>query len=388
MRIAYFTESLPPNIDGVSRTFVQLAAYLERNDIDFRFYSPFAPDESNSWHRRVKKVRSVPFILYRAYRWSMPGISNLGPDLEEFRPDIVQVTSPTLLGGFGLSYAKEKGIPAVASYHTHFISYFKYYRLTLLETLGWNILRNFYNRAEMTFVPSNTMKNELVEQDFKNLRIWGRGIDLDKFSPKKRNAELRRKAGAEHIPIVLYTGRLVKEKDLEDVVGVYKILKSENMVFKMVFVGDGPLRPYLEREMPDAYFAGFQRDEGLWQWYASGDVFLFPSTTEAFGNVVQEALGSGVPAVGARAGGVADLIEDGMNGFLVAPKDVPAMADRVRLLIDDAGLRKKLGRYARVRARKSSWDAINGQLVKHYGEVLETNGAKKKADEEVYDCAL
>ncbi|MBN2364599.1 MAG: glycosyltransferase family 1 protein [Calditrichaeota bacterium] len=370
MRIAYFAESLPPQTDGVSHTLSKLAEYLENAHTDYIFFSPFKPDETLAWSSRVRKVLSIPFPLYRYYRFSLPMFENLYSELDNFRPDLIHVTNPTALGIVGLDYARSKMIPAVSSYHTHFVHYFSYYGFKPIENLGWTYLKWFHNRCEMTYAPSRSTVTELVSNGIKNVTLWQRGIDLDNFSPTFRDPDLRRSVGADNIPVLLFVGRLVKEKDLDDLINALTILKKSLQKFKMVFVGEGPMQAELQQKLPDAHFTGFLKGEMLSRWYASSDVFVFPSTTETFGNVVLEAFASGLPVIGVNRGGVAELIFQGKNGFLSPPHDSQNIAYFLKLLIKNESYRKKLGQRASKMVRAYNWTSVNEQLINSYSQII------------------
>jgi len=378
MRIAYMADSLPPTTDGVSKTFCHLFDTLRARDIEFIALSPFQPDSSIAWHDRVIKIRSFAFPLYNVYRIALPYFCAAKERLDAFRPDIVHASSPTLLGLFGCSYARRKGIPVVASYHTHFTSYFKYYRFARLEWLGWRILKRFHNRFDATFAPSLSTARELVDQAINDVEIWGRGVDLTKFSPGYRSHELRRRIGVfdDNTPILLFVGRLVKEKDLDDLVAAHQILESWGKRFQLVIIGGGPMEQKLENRLPEAHFTGMLHGRQLSQWYASADLFVFPSTTETFGNVIQEAYASGIPAIGVDKGGVPDLIVDGGTGFIARSNDPLDLAHKTAALIDDAALRQAMGRRGFDWVGARSWDEVNGSLIASY-ERLISNGSSK-----------
>ena len=171
MRIAYFVDSLPPRTDGVSNTFIQLVNTLQSENLEYFFFSPFKPDDSYSWSERVEQVISVPMFLYPDYRLVLPVQRKIFERLDNYKPDLIHATSPTFLGRMGLNYAQKKGIPAVSSYHTHFISYFKYYGFGLFEALGWNILKWFYNRFDRVYVPSYTTAKELTVKGFEKIEL-------------------------------------------------------------------------------------------------------------------------------------------------------------------------------------------------------------------------
>jgi len=376
MKITYFTESLPPNTDGVSHTLVRLSEYLQSQQVDFRFVSPFKPSNGHYLSDQVRKVRSIPFPMYSAYKMGMPYFHNLYEYLDDFDPDLIHVVSPTLLCRYGIQYGRRRGLPIVGTYHTHFVAYFKYYGFGRFESLGWKYLRWFYNQCDVTYVPSPEVQGELRSQGVENVMLLPHGIDTNRFSPAYRSQELRRQFGADDSPILLFVGRLVKEKDLADLIDVNRILGSRGYEFTMVFVGDGPMRDDLESALPNAHFTGTLAGESLSRWYASADVFLFPSTTETFGLVVQESFASAVPVVGVRASGVINLVDDGKNGYLTNPNDPEGMAERVGYLLERPQLRHQLGENARQKTESRSWDKVNHQLLEDY-QAMVTPGSDR-----------
>jgi phosphatidylinositol alpha 1,6-mannosyltransferase len=377
MRVAYFTESLFPHVDGVSRTLAQLFTTLLQRGIDFRVYSPFVPTEV-PWADRVHRVPYFRFPLHPDYRVSLPYGHDALDDAARFGPDLVHVVSPTLMPARAQKWAASRGIPVVASYHTHFVSYGRFYRMGWLEGWGWWMNRRFYARCERVYPPSFSMVRELAEHGITNTEVWSRGIDLNRFSPRFRDPELRRLAGAdEHTPLLLMVSRLVKEKDLADLVEMERLLKARGSRHRLALVGDGPMRAELEQALPDAYFAGHQGGEALARWYASGDVFVFPSTTETFANVVLEAEASGTPPVVVDRGGPPDLVEHGVTGFIARPNDPADLADHVERLVQDAQLRRRMGTAAHTAAQGRDWPTINGALIESYGRVIEEYRARR-----------
>lgn len=374
MRIAYFTESLYPHVDGVSRTLARLFSSLEKRREDFLIFSPFVPDRSVAWAPRVRRVRNVRFPLYTDYRVSIPPPGRAARrELATFSPELVHVVSPTPMALWAQRWARRRGIPVVASFHTNFVSYFRYYGVPWLETGGWRALRAFYARCEKIYVPSWSMIRELEAQGIEHVELWSRGIDLARFAPNHRDATLRERIGAaEGAPLVLLVSRLVKEKDLADLVAMERILRTRGVGFRLALVGDGPMREELESSLPDARFAGHCSGQELARWYASADVFVFPSTTETLGNVVLEALASGLPSVVSDRGGPQDLIRHGENGFVVPANSPEELADRVEALIRDPHLRSRMSHAARASAVERDWEEINGALLQSYELVART----------------
>ncbi|HSJ09829.1 MAG TPA: glycosyltransferase family 1 protein [Longimicrobiales bacterium] len=373
MRIAYFTESLLPLVDGVSLTLGQLFRTLESRRIDFRVYAPFVPPAEIPWYGRVRRVRSVRFPLYTDYLVSIPGGRRIAAELDAFGPDIVHVVSPTPMAMWAQSYAHSRGIPVVATFHTHFISYFPYYHVSALRGVGWSILRWFHGRCDATFAPSPAIVDELTSHGIPRVRLWSRGVDAWRFSPQWRDASLRAQLGADDsVPLLLLVSRLVKEKDLADLVAMDALLRARGVHYRLAIVGDGPMRQQLERDLPHAHFAGHQSGHDLARWYASGDVFVLPSTTETFANVVLEAMASGLPSVVVDRGGPPSVIEDGTSGVVARSNDAENLAAAVERLLVDAPLRTAMGRAARQRAEQRSWDAVNAVLIGGYEELAGT----------------
>lgn len=371
MKIAYFTESLLPHVDGVSRTLAQLFGTLEARGVDFRVHSPFVPGPEVSWSARVRPVRFVRFPLYPDYRVSLPWGHGVGRDLDAWGPDLVHLVSPTPLASWAQRWAARRGVPVVSSFHTHFVSYFRYYGVPALEGFGWGMLRRFYARCARVYAPSRSIIRELESHGIGRLELWSRGMDTRRFSPAFRDPELRRAVGADDdTPVVLLVSRLVKEKDLADLAEMDGVLRERGARYRLVLVGDGPMRGELEERLPDAHFAGHQTGEALARWYASGDVFVFPSTTETFGNVVTEALASGLPAVVVDRGGPPDQIEPGENGWIARANDPADLASRVESLLHDPEARARMGRRAVDSARERDWGAINGRLLDSYAAVV------------------
>ncbi|HSJ26184.1 MAG TPA: glycosyltransferase family 1 protein [Longimicrobiales bacterium] len=376
MKVVYFTESLLPLVDGVSHTLNHLFLSLEDAGIEFRVYAPFKPPGDVRWAGRVHKVRSFRFPLYRDYKVSIPGGRRLVAELDDFEPDLIHVASPTPMAVWAQNYARSRDIPVVATFHTHFVSYFPYYRLRGLEPLGWRMIRWFYGRCDATYAPSSSIVDELRAHGLEGVRLWSRGVDASLFSPEHRDDELRAQVGAdEDSPMVLMVSRLVKEKDMTDLVDMDAELRRRGLRYRLALVGTGPMRRELEQKLPDAHFAGHQRGQALARWYASGDVFVFPSTTETFANVVQEAMASGVPAVVVDRGGPPGVIEPGRSGLVARANDGASLADQVERLLRDPALRAAMGLAARKRAAARTWDAVNDVLITDYQRVTRAAAA-------------
>jgi glycosyltransferase involved in cell wall biosynthesis len=378
MKVAYFTESLLPHVDGVSRTLAQLFGTLEKRGVDFRIFSPFKPGPEISWSTRVHEIPYIRFPLYKDYRVASPIGHRASARLDEYQPDLIHVVSPTPINVRAEKYGRRRGVPVVSSFHTHFVSYFRFYGFGGLEEIGWKMMRRFYGRCEVVYAPSHSIIRELAENGIRNTELWTRGIDLHRFSPAFRDPDLRRMAGAESddTPVLLLVSRLVREKDLADLVAMERILRQRGSRHRLVLVGEGPMREQLQAELPDALFPGHQTGEALARWYASGDVFVFPSTTETFGNVVLEAQASGLPTVVVDRGGPPDQVEPGQNGFIARANDPADLAAHVERLLNDPAERRRMGAAARAAASERDWSAINGRLIDSYARVIARGPAR------------
>jgi glycosyltransferase involved in cell wall biosynthesis len=373
MRVAYFTDSLPPVADGVTRTLSRLTETLETEGVDYRFFAAVRPDLSLPWRRRVHKVTAVPFPLYPYYRLGLPIAGGIDKPLRDFRPDLIHVVSPTPLGIFGLDRARRLGVPVVGSFHTDFCSYLPYYRLARWEPTAWRYLRWFYNRCHVSLAPSPSMAERLREHGVQRVGLWRRGVDTRRFSPALRSEALRAQAGAGEGPLLLYVGRLVREKNLDDLVAAMGVLRTTlgPRAFRLAIVGEGPYGDTLRTHLPEAYFAGYLQGAALAQWYASADLFVFPSTTETFGNVILEAFASGLPVVGADACGTRDLVAHGVNGLLARPNDGPDFAGKIAELLLDRARLTRMSEVAERTALRYQWPAVNRGLIENYRGVID-----------------
>jgi glycosyltransferase involved in cell wall biosynthesis len=385
MKIAYFTESLPPLTDGVSHTLTHLRQSLIANGHEYCFFSPFVP-EPDGWDGHVFEIVSAPFPLYTKYRFSIPVLHDIKCKLDNFKPDLVHVCSPFLLGMAAFNYARSVGIPAVASYHTRFVSYLKYYGFGWFEPYGWEYLRWFYNQSDLNFVPSPATIDELRSKGFQNLTLWERGIDTACFSPVFGDPSLRKRWSPDGSPIAIFIGRLVKEKDIDVLLKAYQILRGRGVDFKLVFVGEGPMADEIMRTAPDVIMEGFLSGPELSRAYASADIFAFPSTTESFGNVVLEAGASGLPSVVAAEGGVMNLVIDEETGFVTRPKDAEDYANKMEILLTNDLLRNAFSASAIEHASRKNWNHVNSVLFENYMKLLENN--KIAVDSPKPECVM
>ena len=369
MRLAYFNANLKIGQDGVTRVvYKMIDGALARNHEAIAITS-ILPELSEQLIP-MYKVPSVVIPLQKAYRMAIPGYQSFAKILNEFQPDIIHINSPCTLGFGAVKYAKHFGIPVVATYHTHFPTYPRYYNLTKLEDLVWRITRNLYNNVDRTLVPTRPILNELTENNIHRLQYLPNGVDTGLFTPERRNNVWRTQFGDGSKPVVLFVSRLVWEKDLRVLANAYQQLKTKRNDFEMVIVGDGSARTEFEQMMPGAHFLGYQSGATLAESFASADIFVFPSTTETFGLVTLEAMASGLTPVAAKMGGAIEIIEDGTSGLLAKPFDGADLAQKVEWLLDHPNYNRTMGEQAHLRAQEYRWESILSNLFTVYEDVI------------------
>jgi glycosyltransferase involved in cell wall biosynthesis len=316
------------------------------------------------------EVPSIVFPLYKDYRFALPTIKPFEEYLKEFKPDIIHINSPCPLGCAAIKYGEKFNIPVAATYHTHFVSYAKYYNVKILESLSWNYFRSLYNRCETVFVPSIPIMKELEKHGLNNVQFLSHGVDLSVFNPEYKNPDWKISLGIENKTVLLFVGRLVWEKDLKTLAEAYKIIASGKDDVAFVLVGDGPIKNELKELMPAAKFLGYKTGKELSTAFASSDIFVFPSTTETFGNVTLEAMASGIPAVCVKEGGAYGFIQDGINGLIANPRDAKDFAEKIIFLADNFYIRKEMAFNSLSFAREQTWDKIFERLFESYLEII------------------
>jgi glycosyltransferase involved in cell wall biosynthesis len=373
MRIALFTETFLPKTDGIVTTLCQTIHHLRRLGHEVLIFSP-AGGVVEFENCRVVGMKSKAFPLYPELRLALPRAS-IRRVLTEFKPDILHVADPALLGIAGLYYGGgEFGgalhLPVVVSYHTDLPNYLHYYGLGFLERHVWKILRVRHSRATINLCTSTLMVRQLQEHGIERVALWPGGVDADLFCPSRKSAEMHDRLTQGHTasPLLLYVGRLSPEKNLETLRPWLETFPN----LRLAFVGDGPQRKSLEKyfEGLPAFFAGFLHGEELASAYASCDIFVMPSRTETLGLVVLEAMCSGLPVVAARAGGIPEMIQDGVSGYLVDSGD--EAIDRIAELLRSKERREMMGAQARTHASEQSWRRATCQLIEHYCRALDT----------------
>jgi phosphatidylinositol alpha 1,6-mannosyltransferase len=363
MRVAVVTESFLPQINGVTNSVLRVCEQFARRDIEAMVIAP-GPGPTEWSGFPVVRTPSVPLPGYRDFRLARPyaGMRSL---LREFRPDLVHLASPAVLGAQAAVSARKLGIPVVAVYQTDLAGFARRYHLGMTEQAIWRWLRSIHGPAARTLAPSSHAMQQLQRVGIERVRRWRRGVDLERFNPRHRDLTWRHRQARDGELVVGYVGRLAHEKQ----VGLLGSLQGLPGV-RVVVAGDGPARRQLERQLPSARFLGFQTGPELARTFASLDVFVHTGPHETFCQAAQEALASGVPVVAPAAGGLLDLVEPGRTGALFTPGSGDELARQVRALALDTDLRCAMSAHARRSVEGRSWNVVGGQLVRHYREVL------------------
>ena len=378
-RVAVFSGNYNCCTDGHSRTMNRLVAFLESHGTQVMVFSPKTPNPTPTLGGILVPIPSMPIPGRSEYRLACGMTRSARRRLKIFRPDLIHVSTPDLLGYSALRFAAQNGIPAVSSFHTRFDTYFRYYGVRAFEEWCRRYFRHFYARCEHVYVPSPSMKDVLSKARIgRDIRIWSRGINRELFSPDKRDLEWRRKIGiVDDEVVIIFVGRLVKEKAIDVVADLHDELKRRGAPHRFLIVGDGPARAQFEECLPDGIFVGFQSGPNLARAYASADIFFNPSVTETFGNVTLEAMASGLPSVCLRATGSSNLVAEGKTGYLSEPGNIAETADHTETLIAEASLRHVMSAAARERSETYSWDAVMGELLGHYCDIMKAKHARR-----------
>lgn len=373
VRVAFLVDVLREHFDGVSNTMHQIISRIPRNRIEPIFITPQIPNEDIGFP--VYQCPYYEFPFYKDYRFALPRrMKGLEMILDDFDPDIIHWSSPTKLGSYAVKYALKNQLPVTTIYHTHFPTYANYYLgfIPRVEQMTEKMAKRvywLYRESDHVFAPTNGMCEYLIGKGVKEekVSVWGRGVNVLKFSPGKKDvsyfADKRKK--------MLFVSRLVREKETDTLIRLYRLLDQERKDIQLVITGDGPDRKRMEKNMPGALFTGKLMNEELAKIYASSDVFIFPSVTETFGNVILEAMASGLPVVAAAAGGPKDIVENGKTGFLVEPKNERAFFSALTLLTDDSNLYQRMRSHALDYAVRQNWEHLCEELFTKY-ESLKT----------------
>jgi phosphatidylinositol alpha 1,6-mannosyltransferase len=368
MRIALISETFLPNVNGVVTTLCRLLEHLEANGHEAILFAPQgAPKRFAA--AEVVPLFGMPLPLYPELQFTPPQ-SGITARLRRFKPDLIHLAGPAALGATGRHVAKALGVPLVSTYHTDLPSYTTHYGIGCMRDLGYQYLRWIHNGCTLTLCPSSATLDDLRAHGFRRLHLWGRGVDTVAFNPACRSDEWRRSTGLQDgETLLLYVGRLAAEKGLDVLVEAVKEMEG----VRLVLVGDGPSRAALAQRLEGApvHFADYLRGAELSRAYASADLFVFPSDTETFGQVIQEAMAAGLPVVAARAGGAIDIVREGVTGTLFTPGSVREMRGQIGRQVRDNARRIVQGKAGRVAAERRSWSNVMDELLVHYRSITQ-----------------
>jgi len=378
MRVAIITENFLPKLDGVTRTLARLLEHLQANGHQTLLLGPESGMEEYAG-AEVIGTAGLPFPFYPELKFNFFRPLFIRR-LHEFRPEILHIVDPVILGATGLAAARLFNIPIISSYHTNLAAYCEHFGFSLLTRPMWLYNRFVHNQCSLTFCPSPSTATMLQKQGFEHLRIWPRGVDMELFNPTRRNAEVRAswlQGHEKQKTVLLYVGRVSWEKNLRLLVRAYREMDHESC--HLVIVGHGPAYAEIQQDLNDVpvTFTGYLSGEALATAYASADVFAFPSYTETFGQVVLEAMASGLPVVGVRSEGVCDLVQSGYTGLLLdaetmsEDEQIAAYRADLERLVSNEQMRTQMRQAAHREALGRSWHEAMECLVRGYYEVVE-----------------
>jgi phosphatidylinositol alpha 1,6-mannosyltransferase len=379
LRVALFSGNYNYVRDGANQALNRLVGYLLRQGAKVRVYSPTIDEPAFPPTGDLVSVPSFPFPGRGEYRFPLALSPAVRRDLKTFAPNIVHVSSPDVSGHRAVSWARARHVPILASVHTRFETYLRYYNMAWMEPVIEAILRRFYRRCDALVAPSESMAQLLRDQRMNyDIGIWSRGVDREIFHPGRRSLDWRREFGiGEDALVIGFLGRLVMEKGLDVFSDTIDELSRRQVPHKVLVVGEGPARGWFDARLPDAVFAGFQVGEDLARAVAGMDVLFNPSVTETFGNVTLEAMACGLPVVAAAATGSESLVDDHVSGRLVRPGAVHQFAEALKSYAEDASLRISHGAAGAARAQDFSWDRINQAVADTYLRLIRQKSAPR-----------
>jgi glycosyltransferase involved in cell wall biosynthesis len=361
MRVGIVTETYAPDVNGVALTVQALARGLVRRGHTVDLIRPIHPDTPPlaDAGMDVLAVEGAAMPRYSGLRFGLPARFRIERRWRAERPDAIYVATEGPLGWTAVSAARRLGIPVATGFHTRFDFYVGHYGFGALTPFVRRYLARFHRRAQTTLVPTGQLAGELNDLGVHDVRVLRRGVDTARFHPERRDEALRDSWGAgTDTPVVLSVGRVAPEKNLHVVIDAYRALARRVPQARCVIVGDGPGRAALEAANPDVIFAGTRRGDELAAFYASADLFVFPSLTETFGNVVLEAMASGIPVVAYAEAAAREFIRNGQNGIRVAPGNEGGLIERAATLGADATVRMAMGHAARASVAGLSSESV------------------------------
>ena len=378
MKVAFVSETWRPEINGVTHTLSQLAQALYDRQYPLQLIRPATVDGAReALVSHELQVKAIPVKDYDGVNigWVSPR------GLREFwladRPDVVYIATEGPLGMVALRVARQLHLPVVSGFHTNFDQYSRYYLwLRAVRPFVGAFLKRFHNRTQATLVPTQKQADHMTALGYKNIQVMGRGLDHGRFSTAHRDETLRASWGAGHdTPVALYIGRLAIEKNIPLLIASLKALRERHPDQIAVIVGDGPMRHDIEQALPWATFVGFQKNEALARYYASADLFLFPSLSETFGNVVTEAMASGLCVVAFDRAAAGELIDNGVDGCVVPCDNEEAFICAAVKVRETPQNITAMGKRACTRVASLTWPHIADTFIRHLHQAMETHDA-------------
>jgi glycosyltransferase involved in cell wall biosynthesis len=383
VKLTIVTETFPPEVNGVAMTFGHLARELARRGNAVTVCRPLRDDLINHEGKAdfVEELfTGVPIPGYPLLRLGLPARRRLLRQWTQNRPDLVHVVTEGPLGASAVSAARALNIPVTSSFHTNFHAYTSHYGFGLFRRVALAWLKRVHNRTQRTFTPTMQLCAELSAVGFQNLRLLSRGVDLVHFSPARRSAELRASwgAGPDDI-VVLHVGRMAAEKNYPLLFRAFAAMQSANPRIRCVLAGEGPLKGQLARDYPQHIFAGFFSREEIGRYYASADIYVHASLTETFGNVLTEAMASGLAVAGFDYAAARQFIQTDTNGLSVPCAEPDRLVAAAVRLATDAALRDRLRARARAVLLDQSWEKVVARFETDLTEVIDEHTSKSRA---------
>ena len=374
LRIAVVTETWPPEVNGVAMTLAKLVQGLSHRNHDVQLIRPRqtktdSPMSDSSLEEVL--MRGMPIPRYPELKLGLPSKKTLVKTWTLRRPDVVHIATEGPLGWSALQAAKVLKLPVTSDFRTNFQSYSKHYGVGWLRKPIVAYLRKFHNATACTMVPTRELMRTLSQNGFANLKVVSRGVDTKLFNISKRDTSLRSSWGAtDETKVLISVGRMAPEKNLDQVLKTYEALKSTGQAFKLVMVGDGPLKDQFQKRYPEIIFPGMLTQSNLAAYYASSDLFIFPSQTETFGNVTLEALASGIPVLAFDCAAARDWVQTGVNGWLVAENNPEGFAAQAVTIFNSKDLLDQITKSTRQQVVHLDWDQIAEQVESVFWDAI------------------
>lgn len=376
LNIALVSETYLPEVNGVAMTIARMVQGLLAHGHRIHTIRPRqSPQDvaakSENYAETLVSCMAMPG--YPELRLGLPHKRTLLRLWTAQRPDIVHIATEGPLGWSALSAARKLKLPVCTDFHTNFHNYTRHYGIGFLQKPIAAYLRHFHNKSDCTLVPTATLQRELEQDGYRNVLVVSRGVDAELFHPAKRDESLRAAWGADdHTPVVMLVSRIAAEKNLDVVLLAYQAMQAVKPLAKLVIVGDGPARAELQMRHPEVIFTGMQKGEDLARHYASGDIFLYPSLTETYGNVTIEAMASGLATIAYDYAAAHQHIRHDVNGLLVPFDDTAAFIKQAQALITDMDRVQRLRYQARARVKTLTWEHITGQMEAVLFDIVQT----------------